>query len=250
MVSVCRCHDWLQSGGPVNLSLGVFDIFAYAVPGSLYLALGAYIAGRLEWIDVGQLLHVPTVILAGGIIVLSYLLGFVTYPLASSMDRALRLRKHSNDARTDFLARVPSAQNRPYVHSDMALLKGAVEVFEMAAGQEISRLRAVGIMTRNCSIPLIAACVVSIATAGDGIRPAVSAICALVFASAAAAAIWQARRFRHWSNLKTLEICYWIAEIDEMVKPGHAPKRRAGGRSRPSSHSPSVPPGRPPTAKS
>jgi hypothetical protein len=236
----------------VSLSFGLYDIFAYAVPGSLYLALGAYIAGRLKWIALGQLFHLPTIILVGGIIVLSYLLGFVTYPLGSSMDRVLRVRKRSADARSDFLARVPGAENRPYIHADMALLKGAAEVFEADSTQEISRLRAVGIMTRNCSVPLIIACGLSIVTAAQGIRVEISVTGIFVFAAAAAAAaaIWQGRRFRHWSNMKTLEICYWIDGIDELVQSGHRPKRRAGGQSRPRRPSSASPPGSPPASSS
>ena len=32
--------------------LGVFDLLAYAIPGSLYLAVFAYVAHRAGWIDV------------------------------------------------------------------------------------------------------------------------------------------------------------------------------------------------------
>ncbi len=211
----------------MNISFGIYDVFAYAVPGSLYLALGVFLADRIGWINPGHLGRVPTVILAAAIIVLSYLLGYVTYPLASVMDKALGLRKSSDEARADFIARVPGAKNRPYVQADMGLLKAAVEVFDLDQAQEVSRLRAVGIMTRNCSLPMIIASVVSLVSAAQGRSVAISVVGIIVFAASGGAAIWNGRRFRHWANLKTLEICYWSADIDELVTSGQPSRRRA-----------------------
>src|SRR6476469_5108193 len=35
----------------VSITLGIFDLFAYAVPGSLYLGLFTYVAIRVGWVD-------------------------------------------------------------------------------------------------------------------------------------------------------------------------------------------------------
>jgi hypothetical protein len=61
----------------MSISLGLFDLFTYIVPGSLYLALVAYVADRLGWIGIGQFKDVPSLVLFGGIVIASYLLGFL-----------------------------------------------------------------------------------------------------------------------------------------------------------------------------
>ena len=43
--------------------LGVFDLLAYAVPGSLYLAVFGYASHRAGWIDVPGLLDLPSLLL-------------------------------------------------------------------------------------------------------------------------------------------------------------------------------------------
>jgi hypothetical protein len=225
----------------MSLSLGIYDVFSYAIPGSLYLALGAYIVGRLHLAEVTKLAHGPTVLVVGGIIVASYLLGFVTYPLASAIEGLLRFHKSSEDARGDFLLRCPAAQDRPYAQADMRLLQAAAEVLGPDVSQEILRLRAVGIMTRNCAIPLLLTCITAAVSAIAGTRISLSLVVAFLCAAAAAAAVWQARRFRHWSHLKTLEICYWIPEIDSrLAKSFSAPTTRNAVRRRPATAIPPV----------
>jgi hypothetical protein len=224
----------------MSLSLGFYDVFSYAVPGSLYLALGAYIAGRLQLLDVARLAHAPTFLLVSGIVVASYLLGFVTYPLASATERLLRHRKSSDDARTEFLKRCPAAQGRPYVQADLGLLQAASEVLIPDASPEILRLRAVGIMTRNCAIPLLLASITAAITAGNGTRVPLSLVIAVLSAAAAAAAIWHARRFSHWANLKILETCYWIPEVDERLAASPTPAKRNSARPRRATTAPSA----------
>jgi hypothetical protein len=234
----------------MSLSLGIYDVFSYAVPGSLYLFLGTFIADRLHWISAGRLEHGPTVLVVGGIVVASYLLGFFTYPLAAVIDRLLPYRRGSAAARAEFLRNVPAASGRPYAQADLRLLLAAAEMQASDVSQEVIRMRAIGIMTRNCAIPLTLASVTALAgtAAGAGVLPSV--VAALLCAAAAAAALWQARRFRHWANLKVLEICYWIPEIDRLVQgplPAEEPRSVRRPRSRSGSAAPaarSVPPRR------
>jgi hypothetical protein len=142
-----------REGRLFSLSLGVFDVFAYAVPGSLYPALGTYISGVIGWADVSRLVSLPTVLLAGGIFVASYLLGFVTYPVASGLDRVLPLRSRSADARRSFAARTPAAAGRPFLAAGMALLRRRLRCGRTTPFKEIARLRAVAIMIRTALFP-------------------------------------------------------------------------------------------------
>jgi hypothetical protein len=57
----------------MSVSLGVFDVFANAVPGSLYLAIAVYLANRFEWLDVHDLRDVDSALLILGAIIAAYL---------------------------------------------------------------------------------------------------------------------------------------------------------------------------------
>lgn len=201
----------------MSLSLGVWDVFAYAVPGSLYLAFGAFVAARLGWVAIGPVLHAPTVVLVGGIAVSSYVLGLVTYPLGAILDRRLPGRPRAAQARAEFAHRTPAARDRAFLQTDMALLRAAVEIYEKDSSLEIARLGAIRIMIRNCAVPLAAASLACACAAIAGGNRVLSATASLATAAAATAAIWQARRFRHWWYMKTLETCYWIPAIDQAI---------------------------------
>jgi hypothetical protein len=67
--------------------LGVFDLLAYAVPGSLYLSVFAYTSHRAGWIDVPSLLGLPSVLLLIAVAVAAFLTGQASYPLGSMIDR-------------------------------------------------------------------------------------------------------------------------------------------------------------------
>lgn len=201
----------------MSLSLGVWDVFAYVVPGSLYLAFAAFVAARLGWVAIGPVLHAPTIVLAGGIAVSSYVLGLATYPLGAVADRWLPGRPRAAQARAEFARRTPAARDRAFLQADMALLRAAVEIHEKDSSLEIARLGAIRIMIRNCAVPLAATSLACACTAIAGGDRVLAATASLTTAAVATAAIWQARRFRHWWYMKTLETCYWIPAIDQAI---------------------------------
>ena len=55
--------------------LGVFDLLAYAIPGSLYLATFAYVSHRAGWIDVPVLVQLPSLLLVITFAVAAFLTG-------------------------------------------------------------------------------------------------------------------------------------------------------------------------------
>lgn len=206
----------------MSLSLGIFDVFTYTIPGSLYLSLIAYVADRLGWLSLGQLRSVPTIILVGGIVVASYVLGFIADPVAAQLDHRMRFWKALQDTsvRDLFARRVPGAADRVCVDSDPHFLLSAVEMKDKDAALEISRLRAVGLMLRNCSTAFLGACIVSVVEAAAGEQVPAAILCAAGFAAAMFSSLWQGKRLREWAKMKTLEICYWIPGIDESVQGG------------------------------
>ena len=44
----------------MNISLGIFDVFANAVPGSLYVLLTLYASVRLGWVDLADVTGLNT----------------------------------------------------------------------------------------------------------------------------------------------------------------------------------------------
>jgi hypothetical protein len=70
-------------------------------------------------------------------------------------------------------------------------------------------------MLRNAAPPLMLACVVAIAELFFGSKPALAAGCAALFALGFFSLIVQGRRLDHWAIMKTLELCFWLPDIDE-----------------------------------
>jgi predicted benzoate:H+ symporter BenE len=58
----------------MSLTLSIYDLFAYAIPGSLYLALLAYLGDRLGWVSLEGATSLSTTILLIGAVLASYLL--------------------------------------------------------------------------------------------------------------------------------------------------------------------------------
>jgi hypothetical protein len=81
-------------------------------------------------------------------------------------------------------------------------------------------------MLRNCSVPFLAGSVVALVEAATGHDIAASAVTSVLFAAAALSVLRSGRRLRVWANEKTLQICYWIPQIDDAVRGGNvAPKQ-------------------------
>lgn len=204
----------------MRLSLGIFDVFTYAIPGSLYLALGVYLAVRLDWLDAQKLGHLPTVLLVSGIIVISYLVGHLTYFVGSLVDRAFPFwRRTPDESCRQFLQQVPAARGRPYIRAPGPILLAAVERHDKDAAQEIVRLRATGLMLRNCCFPLLAGCVTAVFEAVVDRNPTVAIVCAVILGVGGFAAVPENQKLRHWAVLKTLETCFWLPEIDAELQP-------------------------------
>ncbi|MBO2448551.1 hypothetical protein J4573_15720 [Actinomadura barringtoniae] len=204
----------------MRLSLGIFDVFTYAIPGSLYLAFGLYVGARMDWIDPGKLDDVPTLLLAGGIVVISYVIGHLTYLAGTIVDRVFPFWvKTSAHARRRFLDKMPQAADRPFMNVSATVLLTAIERYDKDAALEVLRLRAAGLMVRNCFPPFLAGCVAAIVEAvGDHHRPT-AIVCAVLLGLAALVSVPENQKLRDWANHKTLEACFWTPEIDEVLRP-------------------------------
>src|SRR4051812_23127443 len=129
------------------LILGVFDLLAYAIPGSLYLAVFAYASHRAGWIDAPGLLEIPTLLLLIAAAVTAFLVGQASYPLGSLLDRfnPFASMGRPEAAKEEFLRRNSGAANRRFLQSDPFTLLAALEADDNEAAAEVSRLRATGL---------------------------------------------------------------------------------------------------------
>jgi hypothetical protein len=204
----------------VTIAVGIFDLFTYTIPGSLYLGFLSYVALRLHWVAPGAIGGLPTALLIVIVVLAAYLIGYVGYPVGAVLNRAVPHRRERG-ARQEFLGRVPAAQGRAYVQADPHLLHSGLQLHDKDVAIEVTRLRASGLMLRSSAPPLVLGFIAAIVELFAGPRPVLAASCAAVFAAGAASLIIQGRRLTYWAGLKTLELAFWLPDVDEKTKaPG------------------------------
>jgi hypothetical protein len=199
----------------VNLSLGVFDIFAYSVPGSLYLALLLYVLDQASWIDLGQVGDLNSTVLIAGGIVASYLLGHLTYAPRRFLGRWLpQWLGRERSAQREFLDRFPLAQSMAFVRVDRAVVFAAIEVKAPDSAVEISRLRASGIALRNAGFAFLLSAGVAAVELVAGHERGLAAFCVAAFLAGFVGATRAGHELSRWAALKTLEVAFWLPDIE------------------------------------
>ncbi len=204
------------------ITVGIFDLFTYSVPGSLYLALLTYLATRLGMVDPAALNGVNGLLLVGGAVLLSYLLGYIAYPLGSLLERVVPNPRPRNP-RAEFVRRTPAARDRAFVQADSHLLVAGLELHDLAVATEANRLRASGLMLRNSAAPLLVAAVLAVVEAFAGGHPVLAATSAVLFAAVSVLLVSQARKLSRWATIKTLELTFWLPDVDEKFRGSAQP---------------------------
>ena len=195
----------------MTFALGIYDLFAYSIPGFLYISIFGFVASRAHWItiELKDVKDVPSLLIIFAVFIAAYLVGHVTWPLSRFVDRLSQRWRPWSDATKIILDRDPDAGDSGYLKHSRYLLQVRAELTNREVASEISRMRAIGLMLRNCVIPLLlaAACaVVELAVGKNHLFAGVSTI--LLLLAAAGAAI-QSRTMGQWSVLKTFELSYW-----------------------------------------
>jgi hypothetical protein len=203
----------------MTIAVGLFDLFTYSIPGALNLAFIGYLLTRADVFDPGDLNRIPAVLLVIAVVIVSYVLGNVTYRLSTLLGRLIPFaRRSASDARREFVGRNPVARERAFVQSDQHLLLAAVELHNAEVATEISRLRAVGLMMHSCAIPSLFAFLAAAVELFAGAPPLVAGCCGAVFLLVLLGALYQGSILRYWATLKTFEVCFWIPDIDERLE--------------------------------
>jgi hypothetical protein len=191
--------------------LGVFDLLAYAIPGSIYLAVLAYASHRAGWIDVPGLLSVPTVLLLLAVAVAAFLVGQAFAPLGGLVDRLNPFGRGDlpGAAKEEFLRRNAAAARRRFLRSDPYTLLAALEADDSEAAAEVSRLRATGLVLSRSVPPLVLGVGTALVETLTGGLPLFAGSTALVLALVAVGCLHQSAAFGRFAIIRTYELSYW-----------------------------------------
>jgi hypothetical protein len=148
--------------------------------------------------------------------VLSYVLGHLTYPLAVLLDRVPRRRADAAMAavRRSFIERVPDDRAKSLARADLFLIQAGAELRHPEAIAEVNRVRAGGLMMRNCAAAMLLAVPVAVVRTFVGDNRAFAATTAFLLAVLAIGGVRSGQKLRGWAAAKTFEVCYWMSETD------------------------------------
>jgi hypothetical protein len=199
--------------------LGIFDLLAYAIPGSLYLTTFAYVSHRAGWIDVPSLLGLPSLVLLIAVAVAAFLTGQASYPLGSMVERfnPFGSKEPSKDAREEFVRRNAIETPRRFLQLDPFTLLAALEADDREAAADVFRLRSVGLMLGRSVPALTLGAVIALVEIFTGRIPLFAGLTGLVLALVAAGCLYQAASFRKWAIIRTYELSFWNDDMDERL---------------------------------
>jgi hypothetical protein len=198
------------------LILGIFDLLAYAVPGSLYLTAFAYVSHRAGWIDAPTLLDLPSFLLLTALAVAAFLTGQASSPLGSMIDRINPFGSVglSEEAKGEFLRRNATATPRRFLQLDPFTLLAALEADDNEAAAEVSRLRAIGLMLSR-SVPPLALCAsIAFVETFTSRLSLFAGLTGLVLVLVTTGCLHQSATFRRWAIIRTYELSFWSDDMD------------------------------------
>lgn len=199
----------------MSFRLGVFDVFATAVPGALMLAVLGYVGWRIELIDPAEVVELSSIVLLILGFVLSFVTGLLVYPLGGQALYGLTRSNPINDAaRSEFRQRHPSQANRPFVDGDFYVILRGLQLAHFEASAEISSHRAQGILLRSSAVAFALAAATSTVEIFTSGRPLLALVGVMIFALLSFRSIREAGRRMKWAYLNTLELAAWSTAID------------------------------------
>lgn len=200
----------------MSLTLSIYDLFAYAIPGSLYLALLAYVGDRFGWVSLEGATSLSTTTLLIGAALASYLLGLLTYQLGRFVERALPGSGNTiSDGQRGFLAYASGPHAESVVEGDPFFLFTSALIRAKEAALEVSRFRAGALMLRNSVPALILALIVCLIEVVGGEHQLLAGCSAALFLGGAVTALRHSREQARWAVEMTFQIAYCIEEAEK-----------------------------------
>ncbi|WP_448625304.1 hypothetical protein [Geodermatophilus sp. URMC 64] len=199
--------------------LGIFDLLAYAIPGSLYLTTFAYVSHRAGWIDVPSLLGLPSLLLLIALAVAAFLTGQASHPLGKVVDRfnPFGSTEPSKEAREEFLRRNAISTPRTFLQLDPFTLLAALEADDREAAADVFRLRSISLMLSRSVPALVLGAVVALVEIFTGGLPLFAGLTGLVLALVAAGCLYQSATFRKSAIIRTYELSFWNDDLDDRL---------------------------------
>lgn len=219
----------------MNRSFGIFDVFATAIPGSLYLLEAVYVAVRFGWLDLDELSDVNATLSVTVAVLTSYLLGHLLAPAVLNLaNRLPPWRPTPQDtvdaARGEFVRRNPTLANRGFLYAHGLTLVAGLRQRAPDAASSVDRNRATGLMLRMASPAFLVAAIISVGEVVAGRFLAVAATFGLVVASGLA--LREGRKFARWTLFATWENAAWLPDVETRLNLN-------GSQAAPTAHGPS-----------
>ncbi|NUT18754.1 MAG: hypothetical protein HOV77_06180 [Hamadaea sp.] len=195
----------------MTFALGIFELFTYAIPGAMQLAVLLYLAVRLDLVDWSQITSASGVLQLAAVLIASYLLGHTTYVVSGLVDRVTTFgfRKDASDAWEKVAGAAQRAGAPAVPRMDVMLLLARIQLSHLDAAAEISRFRATGLMLRSAVVPMAAATTVAMVESIAGPRHLLAMTCTVLSAFIAIGFAWYGQKMRFWANTKTFEFACW-----------------------------------------
>jgi hypothetical protein len=201
-----------------GVAIGIWEVFAYSVPGAIYLTLVGYVLERTGAVDVGALLSGNAPLTTVGAVLASYLLGHITYFPRRFLDaRLARWLAVRPGPREEFTRRVPAAAGLRVMELNPFVLQRGIELVAVESSNEISRLRASGVALRNVGFALVLAAVAALVELVVGGHRTAAALCLAAFPAAAWSALRAGFIQSHWAALRTYEMAFWLPQLEERL---------------------------------
>ena len=202
--------------------LGIFDLLAYAVPGSLYLSTFAYVSHRAGWIDIPSLLGLPSLLLLIALAVATFLTGQAAHPLGNLVDRFNPFGSAglAEEAREEFLSRNAINTPRKFLKLDPFTLLAALEADDREAAADVFRLRSVGLMLSRSVPALAVGAVIALVEISTGTLPLFAGLTGLLLVLVAAGCLYQSASFHKWAIIRTYELSFWNDDMDARLPDG------------------------------
>jgi hypothetical protein len=207
----------------VTFAVGFFDLFTYTFAGTLYVGFFSYLALRLQIVDPAALTRLPVLIAVVVVVIASYFLGYIAYDIGHRVGKLIP-RRVMEHPRHEFLRRTPQAADRPFARADVHLLLCALVLHDREVAMEISRRRAAGLMLRSAAPPLLFGAIAAVVEAFVWKHHAAAAVLAVLLLGGFLSLIIEGRKHIRWAALKTLELAFWVPDIDAKLGPPAAEK--------------------------
>lgn len=192
----------------MNFRLTVYDLFAYGIPGGLYLIVAAYLLNsfgviQLDFVTINSL-STPVAV---GLLAASYVTGFVLDPVSQIVHKLFKRGKQSKSSIPKFQSRHPELDVN-LKSEDLSTLREAIRLRDPDGSAKLDGLSATRIMLRNVSLGLL---LLGLTSLGQQARIGITVlntVFGVVMLIAFVLASLQSLKYADWHHLLTMEMLH------------------------------------------